>query len=105
MPAWLDNNLVSIFNGLAIGFLLFILAVGLSLIFGMMDVLNLAHGVLFLGGAYMGWWIGGENQTWLRFLGALVAATAVGLVSSLGLSFTVDRLAPPPPLQPALPSL
>ena len=46
--------LVSVLNGVAIGFLLFILAVGLSLVFGMMDVLNLAHGALFLGGAYLG---------------------------------------------------
>ena len=46
--------LVSVLNGFAIGFLLFILAVGLSLVFGMMDVLNLAHGALFLGGAYLG---------------------------------------------------
>ena len=45
--------LVSVLNGVAIGFLLFILAVGLSLVFGMMDVLNLAHGALFLGGAYL----------------------------------------------------
>src|SRR5438132_4751202 len=92
MPAWLDSNLVSIFNGLAIGFLLFIVAVGLSLIFGMMDVLNLGHGVLFLLGAYLGFWIGGENPSWLRFLGALLAAIAAGLVAGLGLSFTVERL-------------
>ena len=42
--------LVSVLNGVAIGFLLFILAIGLSLIFGMMDVLNLGHGALFLTG-------------------------------------------------------
>jgi len=54
MPVWLEANLVSVLNGFAIGFLLFILAVGLSLVFGMMDVLNLAHGALFLGGAYLG---------------------------------------------------
>src|SRR5262245_33166928 len=92
MLAWLDTHFISLLNGLSIGALLFILAVGLSLIFGMMDVLNLAHGVLFLTGAYLGWWIGGENPTWLGFLGALAAATAVGLAASLGLSFTVERL-------------
>ena len=47
-PAGPCLMLVSVLNGLAIGLLLFILAVGLSLVFGMMDVLNLAHGALFL---------------------------------------------------------
>ena len=60
-PGWLDN-LVSVLNGVAIGFLLFILAVGLSLVFGMMDVLNLAHGALFLGGAYLGAAFAGDGQ-------------------------------------------
>ncbi len=42
-------------NGLAFGVLLFILAAGLSLIFGMMDVLNLAHGAFYMLGAYLAW--------------------------------------------------
>ena len=46
--AWLDSNMVSLLDGLAIGALLFRMSVGLSLIFGLMDVLNLAHGTLFL---------------------------------------------------------
>ena len=37
---------------MAYGLLLFTLAVGLSLVFGMVDVLNLAHGTLYLAGAY-----------------------------------------------------
>ena len=53
MPEWFDTNLVSVLNGLAIGCLLFLLASGLSLVFGMMDVLNLAHGAVFLVGAYV----------------------------------------------------
>ena len=61
--------LVSVLNGVAIGFLLFVLAVGLSLVFGMMDVLNLAHGALFLGGAYLGAAFAGGG--WAGFLTAL----------------------------------
>jgi branched-chain amino acid transport system permease protein len=53
MLGWLDANLVSILNGFAIGSLLFILALGLSVVFGMMDVLNLAHGALYLIGSYL----------------------------------------------------
>ncbi|OZM76651.1 branched-chain amino acid ABC transporter permease [Pseudonocardia sp. MH-G8] len=70
--------LVSVLNGLAIGFLLFILAVGLSIVFGMMDVLNLAHGALFLGGAYLGAALSGS---WGGFLTALGIAAVGGLVA------------------------
>ncbi|HYU15070.1 MAG TPA: branched-chain amino acid ABC transporter permease [Candidatus Acidoferrum sp.] len=93
MPAWLDTHLVSLLNGLAIGFLLFILAVGLSLVFGMMDVLNLAHGVLFLTGGYMCWSIAGERPTWPGFLAALAVAGGVGALAGGGLSLATERLA------------
>src|ERR1044071_5135888 len=93
MPAWIDLHFISLLNGLAIGALLFILAVGLSLIFGMMDVLNLAHGVLFLIGAYTAWWLAGENPSMLQFAGALAIAGVIGIASGVGLSFTIERLA------------
>lgn len=93
MPAWLDTHFISLLNGLAIGSLLFILAVGLSLIFGMMDVLNLAHGVLFLVGAYTAWWLAGENPSLGQFALALAAAGAIGVLCGIGLSFTTERLA------------
>lgn len=81
--------LVSILNGFAIGFLLFILAVGLSLVFGMMDVLNLAHGALFLGGAYLGAVLGGS---WGGFLGALGLAALGGLAGGVLLSLMTEPL-------------
>ncbi|WP_332648932.1 branched-chain amino acid ABC transporter permease [Lysinibacillus sp. 54212] len=43
-----------IINGLATGMLIFLLAAGVTLIFGLMDVLNFAHGGLFVWGAYTG---------------------------------------------------
>ncbi|MFC4942081.1 branched-chain amino acid ABC transporter permease [Pseudonocardia sp. GCM10023141] len=82
--------LVSILNGFAIGFLLFVLAVGLSLVFGMMDVLNLAHGALFLGGAYLGATFAGAG--WGGFLGALGLAAAGGLVGGAVLSLMTEPL-------------
>ena len=39
-------------NGLQLGILLFLLAAGLTLIFGIMDLINLAHGSLYMMGAY-----------------------------------------------------
>ena len=80
MPEWIDTNLISVLNGLAIGCLLFLLAAGLSLVFGMMDVLNLAHGAVFLVGAYAAYALTDEGVTWLAFAGAVVAALAVGTV-------------------------
>jgi len=93
MPAWLDTHLVSLLNGLAIGCLLFILAIGLSLVFGMMDVLNLAHGVLFLTGAYLAWSIAGADPSWAGFLAAIAAAAAVGALAGAILSLGTERLA------------
>lgn len=81
--------LVSVLNGFAIGFLLFILAVGLSVVFGMMDVLNLAHGALFLGGAYLGAAFAGS---WGGFLAALGIAAALGVVAGGVLSLMTEPL-------------
>jgi branched-subunit amino acid ABC-type transport system permease component len=92
MP-WIDAHFISLLNGLAIGSLLFILAVGLSLIFGMMDVLNLAHGVLFLAGAYVAWWVAGQSPSWPGFLGAIGVAAIVGIAGGSVLSFATERLA------------
>jgi branched-chain amino acid transport system permease protein len=82
--------LVSVLNGVAIGFLLFVLAVGLSLVFGMMDVLNLAHGALFLGGAYLGAAFAGGG--WAGFLTALALAAAAGLAAGALLSLMTEPL-------------
>ena len=82
--------LVSVLNGVAIGFLLFVLAVGLSLVFGMMDVLSLAHGALFLGGAYLGAAFAGGG--WAGFLTALAIAAAAGLVAGALLSLMTEPL-------------
>ncbi|MFB6117010.1 branched-chain amino acid ABC transporter permease [Halosegnis sp.] len=49
-----------IITGLSIGASLFLIAVGLSLIFGVLDVLNFAHGVLFMTGSYAALWSIGE---------------------------------------------
>ncbi|WP_083753069.1 branched-chain amino acid ABC transporter permease [Actinosynnema sp. ALI-1.44] len=92
MGAWLDANLVGVVNGFAIGFLLFIVAVGLSLVFGMMDVLNLAHGAIFLLGAYVGAALAGGNPSWGGFLGALGLSALLGLAGGGALSAMTEPL-------------
>lgn len=65
-------------NGLQIGLLLFLLAAGLTLVFGIMDLVNLAHGSLYMMGAYFAavftQWTGNF------FLGALLALPAGALL-------------------------
>jgi len=67
-------------NGLAFAMLLFLVAAGLTLIFGLMDVLNLAHGSFFMLGAYLG-------LTFVRTLGSFWLALVLvpPLVALLGL--------------------
>jgi len=61
-------------TGLGLGALYFLIASGLSLIFGLMDVLNFAHGALVTAGAYAAWRLTGH----LPFVVAVVVAVAVG---------------------------
>jgi branched-subunit amino acid ABC-type transport system permease component len=90
---FLDIGVIAVLNGLAIGLLLFIVAVGLSMVFGMMDVLNLGHGALFLAGAYIAWSVGGERPTWTTWLTAVVVAAAAGSLAGGGLSLLTEPLA------------
>lgn len=64
-------------NGLATGMLLFLLAAGLTLIFGLMDVLNFGHGALFAWGAYTGAWMFGLTGS---FLLAIASAILAGII-------------------------
>lgn len=84
--------LISVLNGLAIGLLLFTMAVGLSLVFGLMDVLNLAHGSLFLVGAYVAWSIAGDGGVGAFGL-ALLVAVLVGVLGGGGLALATRPLA------------
>ncbi|GEL24842.1 branched-chain amino acid ABC transporter permease [Pseudonocardia sulfidoxydans NBRC 16205] len=92
MTGWVAANLISVLNGLAIGALLFVLAVGLSLVFGMMDVLNLAHGALFVVGAYVAAALTGGSASWGAFLGALGLAAVIGLLAGGLLSVMTEPL-------------
>ena len=94
MPAWLSDNLITIVDGVAFGVLLFTIAVGLSLVFGIMDVLNLAHGALYLVGAYLAVRFVGDGQATLGAFGvAGLAAVAVGAAAGAGLAVMTRPLA------------
>lgn len=69
-------------TGLGLGALYFLVAAGLSLIYGLMRVLNFAHGAFLTLGAYAGWELGGNAGraagTWWGFVLALAAGTLAG---------------------------
>jgi len=65
-------------NGISFGALLFILAAGLSLIFGMMDVVNLAHGAFYMLGAYVALSI--VRLTGSFWAALIIAPLALGLI-------------------------
>jgi branched-chain amino acid transport system permease protein len=88
---WLDANFVSIIDGVAYGLLLFTLAVGLSLVFGMMDVLNLAHGTLYLVGAYAAYLL--SDGSWMGLVVALIAGLVVGVLGGVLLAALTQPLA------------
>jgi branched-chain amino acid transport system permease protein len=79
---------VQILNGLQLGVLLFLIAAGLTLVFGVMDLINLAHGVQYMLGAYLAVAFYGLTGS---FLLALVLALLATLAFALALEFLVFR--------------
>jgi branched-subunit amino acid ABC-type transport system permease component len=82
----LETAFASLLNGLSYGLLLFLLAAGLSLIFGMMDVINLSHGSFFMIGGFVGiGLLGVTGNWWLALLGTVLVIAVLGLVVELSL--------------------
>lgn len=77
----LDLVLQQVLNGVSFGALLFILAAGLSLIFGMMDVVNLAHGAFYMLGAYIALTVvDATGAFWAAIVIAPLALAVLGVV-------------------------
>jgi branched-chain amino acid transport system permease protein len=73
--------LIQLLNGVQYGLLLFLLASGLTLIFGIMGVINLAHGSFYMVGAYLAYWLAKvTGSLWLAIPLGLVIALAIGVV-------------------------
>lgn len=77
--------LLQVFNGISYGALLFLLGAGLSLIFGVMRIVNLAHGSFFLIGAYIGLSVIWATGSWL------LAIPAAGLAIA-GIGMVIERV-------------
>ena len=72
----LVNFFIQLLNSVQYGLLLFMLAAGLTLIFGIMGVVNLAHGSFYMLGAYLAWSLSAQ-------LGSLALAIVAGAALSV----------------------
>ncbi len=75
-----DNTrlfLVTTLNGLTLAALYFLVASGFTLVFGLLRNVNLAHGSLYLLGAYVGWFVGDYTENWFLAIAAGFAAAAL----------------------------
>jgi len=77
--------LIQLLNAVQYGLLLFLVASGLTLIFGIMGIVNLAHGSFYMIGAYLAWSLSGS-------LGNFWAAIALGIVLSVLLGMLLEWL-------------
>ncbi|MCH6587576.1 MAG: branched-chain amino acid ABC transporter permease [Proteobacteria bacterium] len=78
--------LVQALNGIQYGFLLFLVASGLTLVFGIMGIINLAHGAFYMLGAYTVFWLVGYTDN-------LFVAIVLGLVIMLAFGYLLERSA------------
>ncbi|HTH77627.1 MAG TPA: branched-chain amino acid ABC transporter permease [Ramlibacter sp.] len=76
----LSSFLIQLLNSVQYGLLLFMLAAGLTLIFGIMGVVNLAHGSFYMLGAYLAWWLASLSGS---FAVAVIAGAALSVVFGL----------------------
>jgi branched-chain amino acid transport system permease protein len=85
----LSEWLFAIYNGVAIGMSVFLVAAGLSWVFGILKILNMAHGNFFMVGAYVAFSVGGKRpESFLEYIGAALVAGAVVAV----LGFITDKV-------------
>jgi len=86
----LSTLLAQVFTGLVLGMIYVLLAIGLSLIFGLMTVVNFAHGALYMLGAYFGVFLLGYTKNF--WVALIVAPLMVGALGLLMERFLIRRL-------------
>ena len=86
----MDTLLIQMLNGVQLGLLMFLLAAGLTLTFGIMDLVNLAHGSLYMMGAYLAWTFITWTDSFL--LGVLLALPATFVLGVVVEAVVIQRL-------------
>lgn len=93
---------ITTLRGVSVGAVIFLVAAGLALIFGLMDVLNLAHGEMFMIGAYIGWSVFVRPDTFIDILtpallfmtGFVLMPVANALLDRVSISSQIRRIWP-----------
>ncbi|HEX9790999.1 MAG TPA: branched-chain amino acid ABC transporter permease [Kiloniellales bacterium] len=78
--------LIQVLNGVQYGFMLFLVASGLTLIFGVMGIINIAHGAFYMIGAYLAFWLTGV-------VGNFFLAIVLGIPLMVAIGYAIERLA------------
>lgn len=86
----LELILMQLFSGLALGAVLVLVALGLTIVFGMLGIVNFAHGALFMVGAYAGLWVAAQTGSFWWAL--VVAPIAIGVLGMLIERFLIRPL-------------
>lgn len=86
----MEYLLLQMLNGVQLGLLMFLLAAGLTLTFGIMDLVNLAHGSLYMMGAYIAWTLIGWTDSFV--VGAILTLPAVFLLGLVVEAVVARRL-------------
>ncbi|RTL56843.1 MAG: branched-chain amino acid ABC transporter permease [Rhodocyclaceae bacterium] len=79
----INSILIQLLNGIQYGLLLFLVAAGLTLVFGIMGVINLAHGSFYMIGAYLAWSLA-------ELAGSFWVGIAIGIVLTIILGMVLE---------------
>jgi branched-subunit amino acid ABC-type transport system permease component len=91
---WIPHNFITFIDGITFGLLLFTIAIGLSLVVGVLNVLNLAHGALYLVGTDIAvQFLTGPTPSMWGYVAALGVAVAIGGGAGTGLAVMMRPLA------------
>lgn len=85
----MTQSIFILMNGITMAALLFIMAIGLNLSFGLLKVINMAHGVFYLLGGYIGLSVLTLTNSWV--LGLLAGATAAALLALVAEVFLLRK--------------
>ena len=85
---------VQLLNAVQYGLMLFLVASGLTLVFGILGVINLAHGAFYMLGAYVAYWLTLQTGSfWLALVGGVAIAFVAGLAARRACSSSASTAA------------
>jgi len=87
----ISNLAVAVLNGVIWGMIMALIALGLNMIFGLLHIINMAHGVLYMLGAVVAWYfIDLTGNFWIALILAPVVVGAIGMAIERGLLRTIE---------------